>query len=189
MASSAHHQHLSGDQRHLLSPATVESTRCTQQKTARRFNHFMAEGRSAFLLASTASGFKERPQCGAGLRWDRSLFLGRLIETQRQDAGKSRHQPCDTVAPHGSHASLFVSVGVLVDCVSVWPHQQCSYAGTCSFSFPFNAVLLTLRTPGLATFVNNQFLPEPQRQCCGILFGPPQSLAACLYRSGANLFA
>ena len=76
MASSAHHQHLSGDQRHLLSPATVESTRCTQQKTARRFNHFMAEGRSAFLLASTASGFEERPQCGAGLRRDRSLSLG-----------------------------------------------------------------------------------------------------------------
>jgi hypothetical protein len=136
----------------------------------------------ALTRLSGGDAFKmfQRNGPSAGLAWrrDRSLFLGRLIETQRQDAGKNRHQPCDTVAPHGSHASLFVSVGVLVDCVSVWPHQQCSYAGTCSFSFPVNAVLLTLRTPGLATFVNNQFLPEPQRQCCGILFGPPQSLAA-----------
>jgi hypothetical protein len=75
-----------------------------------------------------------------------------LIETQRQDAGKSKRLRWD------------------VESVSVWPHPRCPFVRACSFHFPFNAVRLILRTPGLRTLDKQYIFPgPPQRQCCGIL--------------------
>jgi len=51
----------------------------------------------------TVQSFKETAPVRGWLAPGPFPLLGRLIETQRQDAGKSRQ--LRSVAPHGSHAS------------------------------------------------------------------------------------
>jgi hypothetical protein len=139
----------------------------------------MAEGLSAFLLASTASGFEERPQCGAGLRRDRSLSLG--VSSRR-----NVRMPGKAGINHATPLHRMEAMRLIVQRrwpVSVWSHQQCSCAGTCSFCFPFNAVRLTLRTPGLATFINNPFFPDRRSANAAAFYcRRSQSIAACQYR-------